>query len=105
MGEPSGEGTFEEKNPEQGERLDPAGLEEYLVSLVDLLHTSQELENLPVVSTADINQEFFVNALVPVQPPSFSIEPPEIERELSETDKRELELLQQNGGNPVIKTE
>lgn len=82
------------------ERVSLTGYLEHMRTLVQSIHSSEELEFLPAVQSADPSVPFQItpsepSIIVPHDMPAF-------EGEMSEADLAELQALQENGGNPVL---
>lgn len=97
-----GEGPSPEPNPlPKGEKLTLSTFLPHLKSLIDTIHTPEELENLEPAISADINQTILVNLPKPTTIPFNLDAVPNAPQ--TPDEEEELRLLEESGGNPVLK--
>jgi hypothetical protein len=83
----------------KSERIALAEYLEQLSELIRVVHSEDDLKNLPAVQSANLEEPFTINFKQPI---SLRYDLPGFEDDLSEADRAELQLLEENGGNPVI---
>jgi hypothetical protein len=83
--------------------LPSSQLEILIKNQVSQLSLSPQLQPRPFAFSVDSNAKFAIGSLAPVAPPRIA--PPTVKPAIApanEAERRELELLQRNGGNPVF---
>ncbi|RJP26519.1 MAG: hypothetical protein C4527_15275 [Candidatus Omnitrophota bacterium] len=96
------EGPATEPDPlPTGSVLDLKSCISQLNDLILYVHTREELERLSPVQSADIEKEFYSTIPPPMQV-SFDLSMPQ-STQATEEEMLELRLLEESGGNPVLK--
>jgi hypothetical protein len=82
--------------------LNSTQLAQIIQKQLSQLATLGQLQTRAFVTSVDIRQPFSAPSGTPVAPPQVATPPAAPARVMSEADRRELEMLRQNGGNPVF---
>jgi hypothetical protein len=82
--------------------VNPTQLIQIIQQQLQQLATLGQLQTRPFVASVDIREQFSVGSASPVAPPSQTQVPRSVTAPVSDADRRELEMLRQNHGNPVF---
>jgi hypothetical protein len=92
-----------QNSPVSGSVLSPIQLTQMIQKQVQRLASLGQLQTRSFVTSVDIQQKFSASSVTPVAPPPQIQTPSSAPaRPMSDADRRELEMLRQNLGNPVF---
>jgi hypothetical protein len=91
-----------EEGPLPGKHFGAGEFVEYLNKKIAVIDPNQAWKKLPVIPAADPRAPFTIKGLIPISAKK-ALETPVSREFQTPQEKREWELLERNGGNPVIK--